>query len=72
MALEFGAAGLNTPGMNDMVSNFLFGSESSMDPYNKNSLNWLLKMLKGGGGLNNNPLFQGGSNFLQNLFSNSP
>jgi len=53
------------------LDEFLFGNESSMKGFNKDSLQTLLQMLKGGG-LNQNPLFQGGSNFLQNLFSNDP
>ncbi len=51
--------------------NFLFGSDSEMKGFNKQSLMSLLKMLKGGG-LQGNDLFGGGSNFLQNLFSNDP
>ncbi len=54
------------------LTDFLFGSDSSMDPFNQQALSTLLRMLKGGGGLQNNPMFQGGSNFLQNLFSNDP
>ena len=72
MGLEFGAAGFNTPGMNNMMSDFFMGTEGSMDPYNKSSLNEILRMLKGKNGIEQNQTYQGGNNFLQNLFSNDP
>jgi hypothetical protein len=52
-------------------SDFMFGSDSSMKGFNSQSLQALLQLLKGGG-LENNAGYQGGSNFLQNLFSNDP
>ena len=53
-------------------NNFMTGSDSEMGPFNQKSLAWLLKMLKGGGGLENNQNYQGGSDFLSRLFSNDP
>ena len=50
---------------------FLFGNESKMKGFNNQSLQSLLQMLQGGG-LQGNPLFESGGNFLQNLFSNDP
>ncbi len=52
-------------------SDFMFGSESKMKNFNKDSLMALLEMLNGGG-LQGNDLYGGGSNFLQSLFSNDP
>src|SRR6478736_7267401 len=72
MGLEFGAAGLNLPFMNEAVSNFFTGTESSMDPFDRDSLSWLKKLLKNGGGLEQNQGYQGGLSFLQKLFSNDP
>jgi len=52
------------------LNEFLFGNESKMKGFNKQSLGALLQMLQGGG-LQGNPLFESGSNFLQQLFNPS-
>lgn len=51
---------------------FLFGSDSSMDPYNQQALNTILQMLKGKNGIEQNQAYQGGNDFLRRLFSNDP
>lgn len=59
-------------GEDNGLNEFLFGSDSSMDPFNKKSLDAILQILKGKNGIQNNQTYQGGNNFLQNLFSNDP
>lgn len=49
----------------------LFGSQSKMKTFNKQSLRSLLNMLQNGG-LESNPLYQQGGDFLSNLLSGSP
>lgn len=61
-----GAYGSNK-GFRNNANDFLFGSESQMEPYNKNSLQALLEMLTNGGGLEGNQNYQEGSNFLSQL-----
>lgn len=56
---------------NKQANKFLFGSESQMKPYNKQSLGSLLQLLQGGG-LEDNALFGAGSSFLENILSGSP
>jgi hypothetical protein len=51
---------------------FLTGTESKMKPYNKDVLKGLTDIFQTGGGLENNPLFGGASNFIQSLYSNDP
>lgn len=53
------------------LSDFLFGTQSKMKNFNKQSVGSLEQLLQGGG-LENSPLFGAGTNFLQNLLSNSP
>lgn len=53
------------------LSDFLFGTDSQINPFNRKSLKTLQSFLPGGG-LNRSPLYQSGSNFLKQLFSNSP
>ncbi len=49
---------------------FLFGNESEMKGFNKESLSALLRMLSGGG-LANDQTYQSGNNYLQNLLNPS-
>lgn len=53
------------------LSDFLFGSNSKLKPYNQQGLN-TLQGLSQGGGLNQNPLYQQGNSFLMNLLSGDP
>ena len=54
------------------IFDFLFGSDSKMKNFNPESLQALLQMLQGQGGLEGNQLYGSGSNFLQGLLNNSP
>lgn len=69
----FGAAGAYgaNKGFRNGVNEFLMGSDSEMRPYNEDSLQALMSMLNGEG-IEGNQNFQGGSNFLQQLFGNDP
>lgn len=51
---------------------FFTGSQTKMKPYNKGSLRSLENILQTGGGLQQNPTYQGGNNFLQQLLSGGP
>lgn len=53
------------------IFDFLFGSKSKMKPFDKGSLN-SLQDISQSGGLGNNQLYGAGSNYLQQLLSNSP
>jgi len=54
------------------VKDFLLGTDPEMKPYNDKSLNFLQSMFDSNGGLGSNPLYQGGANFLQQLFGGGP
>ena len=53
-------------------TDFLFGSKGKMKPFNKQSLQKLMELIQGGGGLNQSPLYGAGSDFLQSILSGSP
>lgn len=53
-------------------SDFLFGNESKMKNFSPETLQMLMQMMQEGGGIEGNSLYGGGSNFLQQLFGNSP
>jgi|GEM_PF-6905724 hypothetical protein len=53
------------------VNDFLFGTESEMNPYNQDSLSSLQELLQGGG-LQGNDLYGSGQSYLQNLLNGSP
>jgi hypothetical protein len=48
------------------------GSKSKMKPFNKESIQALLDILKNGGGLEDNSLYNSGNSYLQNILSGSP
>jgi hypothetical protein len=51
---------------------FFSGTQSKLKPINKDALSQLMQLIQGGGGLQNNPLFQSGQSHLQSLLSNEP
>jgi hypothetical protein len=60
------------PGLDKQANRFFFGKDSKMKPFNRGSLNSLESILMNGGGLSQSPLYNQGSNFLQQLLQGGP
>ncbi len=68
---NIGSFGLAPKSWNKAGNEFFFGSDSRMDPYNKQSLNFLQQLMQNGG-LEDNSLYQSGQSYLQKLLSGDP